>query len=187
MGPGDCSLSLEVAKCVKKVYAIDVSRQITKNFSVPENLELIISDGSSIPVPENSINIAYSNQLMEHLHPDDAVEELQNIYKALMPGGIYICITPSRLSGPHDISAYFEKVAKGFHLKEYTNAELTKLFRKVGFSKIDIIENGKKISKLIPIKMCEKLLTLLPYSLREKVINSLAFEVLKQITIQGTK
>ena len=187
VGPGDCSLAFEVAKCVRKVYAIDVSREITKNFSVPKNFELIVSDGSSIPVPENSINIVYSNQLMEHLHPDDAVEQLQNIYKALMPGGIYICITPSRLSGPHDISTYFEKVAKGFHLKEYTNTELIKLFRNVGFSKIDIIENGKRISRLIPIKMCEKLLTLFPYSVRERVINSLAFEVLKQITIQGTK
>lgn len=71
--PGDCSLSLEIAKHVKKVYAVDVSNEITKTLSSPpENFELIISDGQSIPVPENSVNIIYSHQLMEHLHHQDA-------------------------------------------------------------------------------------------------------------------
>lgn len=187
VGSGDCSLSLEVAKYVRKVYAVDVAREITKNVSAPKNVELILSDGSSIPVPENNINMAYSNQLMEHLHPDDAIEQLQNIYKALIPGGFYICVTPNRLSGPHDISRYFDKVARGFHLNEYTNTELIKVFRKVGFSKTDIIENGKKISKLFTIKMCESILAFLPHSLREKVIESLSLSVLKQIVIVGTK
>ena len=120
VGSGDCRLSFEVAKYVRKVYAVDVSREITRNETVPRNFELVICDGCSVPVPQNSIGIVYSNQLMEHLHPDDAFEQLQSIYKALMPGGIYICSTPNRIFGPNDISAYFDKVATGFHLKEYT-------------------------------------------------------------------
>ena len=71
---------------------------------------------------------------MEHLHPDDAVDQLKNIYNALVNGGKYICITPNRLTGPHDISKYFDNVATGFHLKEYTVTELSGLFREVGFS-----------------------------------------------------
>ena len=62
---------------------------------------------------------------MEHLHPDDALEQLQNIYSALVPGGIYLCITPNRLSGPQDVSRDFDMVATGFHLKEYTISELS--------------------------------------------------------------
>jgi len=126
VGPGDCTLSLNVAKHVKKVYAIDVSEEITKHEKFPQNFELIISDGCSIPVPQSSISIAYSNQLMEHLHPEDAYYQLKNIYKALNNNGKYICRTPNRLSGPHDISMYFDNVATGFHLKEYTITENNK-------------------------------------------------------------
>lgn len=73
VGPGDCSLAFEVAKFVKKVYAVDVSEEITKNSRHPQNFELIISDGCSIPVPKNSVNVAYSYQLIEHLHPESRI------------------------------------------------------------------------------------------------------------------
>jgi SAM-dependent methyltransferase len=135
IGAGDCRLSFEAAKRLKRVYAIDVSSEVTKNIEPPENVELILSDGTSVDVPPESVDVAYSNQLMEHLHPDDAIAQLQAIYRALVPGGIYICITPHRFGGPLDISRFFDKVATGFHLKEYTNRELRDLFRQVGFSR----------------------------------------------------
>jgi hypothetical protein len=80
--------------------------------------------------------VAFSNQLMEHLHPDDALQQLRNIYDALAPGGTYICLTPNGLTGPHDISRYFDPVASGFHLKEYTCGELMALFKRVGFKSV---------------------------------------------------
>jgi SAM-dependent methyltransferase len=180
IGVGDCSLALEVAKYVKKVSALDVSTEITKQVIFPPNVDFVISDGCSIPIPANSVDIAYSHQLMEHLHPDDAVEQLQNIYKALAPNGIYICITPNRLSGPHDISRYFDEVATGFHLKEYTVTELYELFHTVGFSKVSWVKNNGKThieiplnqSTILPIKMAEKILDQLPYSLRRKIANT---------------
>ncbi len=92
IGPGDCKISIEVAGLVKKVIAIDVSSEITKQIKTPDNFSLILSDGSSIPVAENSVDVAYSNQLMEHLHPDDAMKQLKNIVRALAPGGIYLCL-----------------------------------------------------------------------------------------------
>ena len=78
------------------------------------------------------------DQLMEHLHPDDALDQLQNIFTALTSAGVYLCITPNRLNGPHDISMYFDEVATGFHLHEYTITELSDLFKKVGFSKVRV-------------------------------------------------
>lgn len=136
IGPGDCALSLEVARSVKQVYGVDVSDAITSRLDTPPNFQLVLSDGCSIPVPQGAVNVAYSNQVMEHLHPDDALEQLANIYRALAPGGIYICITPNRLNGPHDVSRYFDEVATGFHLKEYTTGELRRLFRRAGFSSV---------------------------------------------------
>lgn len=177
IGPGDCSLSVEVSKYVKKVYAVDVSSEITNNINFPQNFEFLISEGCNIPVPENSIDVAYSHQLMEHLHPDDAYTQLQNIYKALAPKGIYICITPNRLSGPHDISKYFDEIATGFHLKEYTVTELAELFCRVGFRKISLYKSYRRTSVEIPLnsvtlpifRICEKFLEILPYSLRKKI------------------
>jgi len=102
----------------------------------PENFSFALSDGTSIPVPSGSVDVAYSNQLMEHLHPDDALEQLANVHRALKPGSVYYCITPSRISGPHDISVYFDSVARGLHLKEYSYRELTDLFRRAGFRRV---------------------------------------------------
>jgi SAM-dependent methyltransferase len=132
IGAGDCALSLALAEKLAHVYAIDVSEAITQT-TRPENFTLVLSDGTGIPVPEGRITVAYSNQLMEHLHPDDALDQLANIYRALAPDGVYICVTPNRLTGPHDISRYFDTVATGFHLKEYTCTELIAMFRRVGF------------------------------------------------------
>jgi len=190
VGPGNCALSFEVAKFVKQVYAIDVSDEITKTLTAPENFQLIISDGCSISVPQNSVNIAYSNQLMEHLHPDDAIEQLQNIYNALIPGGIYICVTPNGLTGPHDVSMYFDVIATGFHLKEYTISELSALFRKVGFSKIRafIADRGIYIRfPVLPLILLEKLFCQLPYPLRDSIKHRLPFRALLNIRLIGIK
>lgn len=193
VGPGDCSLAIEVSKLVKKVYAVDVATEITKQQTFPGNFEFINSDGCSVPVPENSVDIAYSHQLMEHLHPEDANEQLQNIYRALAPNGIYICITPNRLSGPHDISRYFDKVATGFHLKEYTVTELYKLFRSAGFSKVTWVKNNKKAHIEIPLNLltlptiaiAEKLLEILPLSFKRRMA-SLPI-LFRSMTIVGEK
>ena len=96
----------------------------------------MLSDGCTVPVPADSVTLAYSFQVMEHIHPDDALEQLRNLFTAIAPGGSYMCVTPSRLNGPHDVSKFFDPVARGFHLKEYTNAELARLFRAVGFSRV---------------------------------------------------
>ena len=187
IGAGDCRLAFEIAKRVKKIYAIDTSKEIVVNESCPKNFELIIFDGVSIPVPESSISIAYSDQLMEHLHAEDAFEQLGNVYKALKKTGIYISITPNRLSGPHDISKYFDPVATGFHLKEYTNIELMKLFRKVGFSKVAPYMDGRLVPNLAPLIFYETLLGILPHYLRTKVLKKLSYHALFSIVRVGEK
>jgi len=188
VGSGDCSLSLEVAKFAKKVYAIDTSTEITASNDRPKNFELIISGG--IPLQKNSIDITYSRYLMEHLHPDDAIEQLQSIHNVLIPGGKYICITPNRLSGPHDISMFFDENATGLHLREYSTNELFRLFRKVGFSKIIIYIGGRGIYLRFPlslIQLCERVIQILPQPLRKKISWTLPAQALLGITMVGTK
>ena len=165
VGPGDCALSIAVSAVAGRVYAVDVSQEITRAEAFPENLRLIISDGCSVPVPPGTVDVAYSNQLMEHLHPDDAREQLRNIHASLKPGGCYLCITPNRLSGPHDVSVYFDDVARGFHLKEYTNSELAALFRECGFSRVRVVLNAKLVRPRLPpavFRAAEGILARLP-------------------------
>ncbi len=186
IGAGDCALSLAVARFVKKVFAAEVSEEISKSLTCPQNFELILIDGCNIPLPANSVNVAYSNQLMEHLHPDDALEQLENIYRILTSRGIYICITPNRLSGPHDISRHFDVVASGFHLKEYTHTELSDLFKRVGFSKVRVYVGAIGIyfrSPFFLLKFLESLLDRWPRWLSKGI----ARISLLNIRLVGTK
>lgn len=190
VGPGDCSLSLAVCQQVKQVYAVDVSTEVTKNDQQPDNFELIISDGVSIPVAANSVTIAYSDQLMEHLHPDDAIIQLQNIYQALAESGIYICITPNLLSGPHDVSQYFDEIATGFHLKEYTATELINLFSQVGFAEIKISFGCRGFYVQPPLfiyKWVEKFLANLPFKVRKKITSNILINNFLGITVIAKK
>lgn len=151
IGAGDCALAFQVCRRARRVVAVDVSRQTDGCAAVPENFELIISDGCSIPVEPGSIDVAFSNQLMEHLHPEDARSQLEGIFTALAPGGAYICITPNHLSGPHDVSSHFSGEAEGFHLKEYSIRELCRLFREVGFTRLRLLVGGKGRFLLLPV------------------------------------
>ncbi len=189
IGPGDCSLSVALAERVRQVYGLDVSEKITHRISLPSNFKLILSDGTSVPLPPDSVDVAFSNQLMEHLHPDDALEQLEGICRALRPGGVYICITPNRLSGPHDISQYFDSVATGFHLKEYTVGELSRLFRQVGFRKVHTLlgRRGACVpAPVAPVVAGEAMLELLPPRAR-RVLGRTVGRAFLGVRLLGTK
>lgn len=190
VGPGDCTVAFEVARRVKKVYAVDVSETITSTSSTPPNAQLILSDGCSVDVPKNSIDVVYSNQLTEHLHPDDVVDQLKNIREALSPGGAYVCVTPNRLNGPHDISGAFDSVASGLHLREYTIGELRRLFQDVGFSRTALyVGGGGRYWRwpVLPAVVCEAALRILPGRLRRAVARSPLVRALIGIRLVGFK
>lgn len=170
IGAGDCALSVRVAQHVRQAIAVDVSADIAVPKGSPPNLEVRITDGRTFPVPDGSIDVAYSNQLLEHLHPDDAEEQVQNVLKALKPGGAYICLTPHRVSGPHDISAYFDEEPRGFHLREYGTQDMVRLFRDAGFGRVKVLARLGLRSAVLPsapFVLLERLVALLPRRLRQ--------------------
>jgi SAM-dependent methyltransferase len=170
VGAGGCQLSMALSSRVKRVIAVDVSNEITAHVKPPPNFELLISDGTSIPVPPGSIDVAFSNQLMEHLHPDDAAEQLHQIYKALAYGGTYLCFTPNSMSGPHDVSRGFDPVATGLHLHEYTVTELDRMFRQVGFKHAQVmLPKGNLRVPVSAVMALESAVSALPGSLGRKI------------------
>jgi len=190
IGAGDCALSFEVARHVERVFAVDVSREITKSGEAPPNFDLIITDGCTIPVPPGSVDVAYSYQLMEHLHPDDATEQLTNVCAALRPGGVYMCVTPNRINGPWDISRYFADVANGVHLKEYTNGELATMFHAAGFSRVRSFVRAKGLNLMLPVGLMRGLegaLQVLPNPMRRRLTSLYPFKLLLGVYLLGWK
>ena len=190
LGPGDCSLSFAVAGLAGKVYAVDISEEITKSSSRPDNFKLFFSDGCSVPVPPGTVSIAYSYQLMEHLHPDDAIEQVRNVYTALAPEGVYVCVSPNRLTGPHDISKFFANEAEGFHLKEYTATELVEIFRMTGFSRVRCYLAVKVFIFRVPvacIRWVESILGLLPQMFRAKIVKISPLRQLLEVRVAAVK
>ena len=174
LGAGDCQFALELSGHARQVIAVDVSTEIVKELDAPANFSLLLSDGCSVPVPPASVDLAYSNQLIEHLHPDDVRAQLQAVFAALRRGGRYVCLTPHRYTGPHDISRDFDEVASGFHLHEYTSRELCRLLAECGFVAIRQLVGARGRYFSIPpllTAMLEILLAPLPQRVRRRLGN----------------
>jgi SAM-dependent methyltransferase len=190
IGAGDCTLSIAVAPKARQVYALDVSEAITSGSARPSNFQLVLTTGCDIPLPDNSVDLAYSDQVMEHIHPDDAASQLAEIHRVLRPGGAYLCITPNRLSGPHDISRHFDDIASGFHLREYSIGDLAALFQQAGFSRIWVDKNLKFTYLRMPpapFHMVERLLEALPAGTRRSISRTRLMERILYLTMVGKK
>jgi len=191
IGAGDGSLAVSVAKNVAEVCAVDVADQFPPLERRPSNCRfLVIADGCRIPLPEASVDVAYSNQVMEHLHPEDAAAQLREIYRVLAPGGSYLCITPNRVCGPHDVSKFFDDVATGFHLREYRVGELVKLFRETGFEQVRAFAGLKGRFFVVPWRLLhclETLFWMLPGGIRKSLGAAPGLRNLLTLTVAGRR
>jgi SAM-dependent methyltransferase len=188
VGAGDCALSRRVCGIAGQVYAVDISDQSLE--PLPPNVALVLTDGQSVDVPAGSVDLAFSDQLMEHLHPEDAREQLRNIHRALKPGGVYFCITPNSLYGPSDISAHFDDVARGFHLKEYTLREIRAIFAEAGFPRTRVYVGARGWFLRCPgvlLEALESALEALPAKARRRVAGHKAFRALLGLRVAATK
>ena len=181
--PGDCRLAFEVCKHVPQVYAVDISDQTGGLKDVPRNFKLILYDGYSLNLPDNSVDLAYSYQFLEHLHPDDVESHFQLIQRVLRPGGAYIFSTPHLYSGPHDISAGFTETPQGFHLKEWTYREMNSLLQRVGYSEARIYRLGTARGGFVSglTRGMEAMLGCLPIGLRKRLSQRLFLSVCMRV------
>jgi SAM-dependent methyltransferase len=188
VGAGDCALALRVSDLAEHVVAVDVCDQACGER--PCNFELALSDGCSIPVRDGSIDVAFSNQMMEHLHPDDAREQLVNIFRSLAPGGTYVCITPNRLYGPRDVSGYFDEIATGLHLREYSAREVREMLLAVGFERVDFYLGGRGWYVRCPgwiVAGVEMALEALPAGVRKQVADTALLRAFLGVRVAAIK
>lgn len=184
-GAGDCRFAFELAKIARKVFAVDIADQIGPDAERPANFELVVYNGYDLDLPEGSIDTAFSDQLIEHLHPEDTEHHFRIVHGVLRPGGVYTFRTPHRLTGPHDVSRYFSETAEGFHLKEWTYGQLSALLTQTGFRRIEAYWFGRGQLVRVPLaafQTTESLLRHVPFG-RRTVMNYL----LPGITIAAYK
>lgn len=176
IGCGDAAMCFAVADKVRHAYGLDVTDELIRHDKAPGNFVFLRTKSTNVDLPDDTVDVAYSNQLMEHLHPDDALEQLKEIVRVLKRGGRYSCKTPSKVTGPHDVSEYFDYAATGFHLCEYTYVSIRRLFRRAGFSQIRFYVNTHGVGIPFPYwiaRLVEMAMLTFPVLKRAKYLRNL--------------
>lgn len=191
LGAGDGAVARALASRVACVYAVEAAPPEVAA-PPPANFHALVGDAASISLPDASIDVAFSIHFIEHLHPDDAVEHSGEVHRMLRPGGVYVCVTPNRLHGPHDVSRGFDEVASGLHLVEYTYGEIADLLGRGGFSRIEALRGiGRPPVRrsLLPLRIAEAWLLALPPAWRRRTLSLLSrgtlapFRPLEQVVV----
>ena len=175
IGCGDASVARSAAGDACLSYGLDVTDALIDPASMPSNFAFLKSGGTDVPLPDGTVDLAYSNQLMEHLHVDDAQAQLRSVRRALKRGGRYVCVTPNRATGPHDVSVFFDYQARGFHLEEYTYSSLRRRFLEAGFTRVRFRLAARGLEAPMPYGLgvlLERTLLALPDRVRGSLVQS---------------
>jgi len=144
IGSGKGEMITYLSDCGFRCKGTEITRERGAKFvdaSYP-NLSWGSSDGVHLDrfEPSGAYDVVLSNQVIEHIHPDDLDAHLKGAFTILSEKGKYIFNTPHAFTGPADVSKVFNCVTpKGMHLKEYTFRELKSRLLAVGFSRVDCV------------------------------------------------
>ncbi len=170
--PGDCRLSKAAAPLVDKVIGVDISDQRSTTDIAAANFELLVYDGYKLPLPDASVDVVFSYQFMEHLHPDDVEPHFALVHRVLKPGGVYVFDTPHRFTGPHDIARLYGDDLVCLHFQEWTYKDLRAIVQRQGFSQSFAYRRGQPVKSSWANALndrAESLLGLLPRKMRRAV------------------
>jgi SAM-dependent methyltransferase len=138
VGSGDGSLARYLARLGYNCRATEITSE--RGDRTPESgLTWTVTDGVNLDALEapRSFDAVISDQVLEHLHPEDLSIHLRSARALLRPGGRIAFATPHAYTGPHDISRVFALDApRGMHLHEYTYRELAPALQQTGFTDI---------------------------------------------------
>ncbi len=146
VGCGRGYTCMVLAPYVKEIVGVDVSepsldeaRRLMRQYNI-DNAQILKMGGDELQdhFSSESFDTVISIDVYEHLHPEDGLQHLKDVYAVLKPKGKYIIVSPNQIDGPHDITKDIypdAKQAMGFHLNETTKCKLTGLMREIGFKK----------------------------------------------------
>lgn len=143
IGSGDGRLAAALADRGYDCTATEITRERGQKWTAARRgLKWSVSDGVHLDTFERraSYDAVISDQVIEHLHPDDLVGHFAGAYTILKFGGRYVFATPHAFEGPSDVSRVFgSDRPEGMHLKEYTYGELQDAVYAAGFQRIEAV------------------------------------------------
>lgn len=117
-------------------HIVGIDASISK-IKMQHNIKILQRDITNIDkIFDETFDVVISYQVFEHLYPDDVPKIFSKVFKLLNKGGIFCFDTPSSVGFPRDISKFFDRIPKGFHLKEWKHREIYDELKKAGFKGI---------------------------------------------------
>ena len=120
-----------------KLKGCDIFIQPKMQSLIDLNNKLEISEGdvydSIKKISDNSIDIFYADNVVEHFLPDEAETIFSEIARILKPEGYLYMLIPNRYVGPRDVSSYFLPFgfkALGTHFMEMSFNDVTTAMEK---------------------------------------------------------
>jgi len=152
VGSGKAGLISFIARHGYSCIATEITKERGEKYST-SNITWKSSDGVHLGKYEQheSCDVVISDQVIEHIHPDDTQDHFCGVYDILKPRGRYIFRVPHRFTGPHDVSRVFNcEMALGVHLRELTFEEIRTLAKAARFTEVGVVLIGsrRKIRRL---------------------------------------
>lgn len=141
-GEGYFLMNIQRNVSYTKLTGVDVF--IPETLSNNTHIDFISSGIINFKTP-TKYDIAFSDNVLEHLSPLDLKDHLNSVYESLVPGGKFIFVMPNRLFGPMDVTRILDnsssgKVrAQGGHLNESTYHEMIDILEKIGFGDFETV------------------------------------------------
>jgi 2-polyprenyl-3-methyl-5-hydroxy-6-metoxy-1,4-benzoquinol methylase len=176
-------------------YGIDLSTDLVtrgqsilaKEVPIAARTRLVAGDFLRHDFGAAQFDFIFSNDVLEHIHPDEASSFLEKCFRLLRPSGSLCLITPNRFTGPGDVSILRlprGSRAVGLHLREYSLNELWQILTQSGFcevsSRLYCEGRGRRGTKpraiYARLKMVtEPWLAILPAEIRVRLMNLMAY------------
>lgn len=145
VGSGKAAMIGYLAALGHQCTATEITRERGAKHAVEHpNLRWTQTDGVHLGnfEPIARYDFVLSDNVIEHMHPDDLLPHLKGAWEILKPGGMYLLAVPHPWFGPWDVSKVFKyEVASGMHLKEYTHRELRDAVLRAGFHAVAAVHS----------------------------------------------
>lgn len=187
-GCGDGGMIAEFKSQLQSIIGIDINESLLKKNNAVD--KKIIGSLESIPLASNSIDLAVSEFVLEHLQNPLAV--FKEISRVLKPDGVFIFITPNVINPIMALSNILPFKLHGFlrkallkkqaephptYYRANTDGQLKKLGKTSGFSDCQILRAGNPEY----LGFCKPLA--LPAILFEKMIDNNVLNIFKMYLI----
>jgi 2-polyprenyl-3-methyl-5-hydroxy-6-metoxy-1,4-benzoquinol methylase len=137
-GAGEFLISCARLATPKRLIGLDL---FVRPSELPEHrLTFIRGEVIDFALPEK-VDVVISDNLYEHIAPQDVPSHLASIRRVLQPGGTLILLTPNRHFGPWDVTRIIDDSysgrtpAQGTHVNETTYTDLLPQLSDAGFER----------------------------------------------------